>query len=497
MQEQDYKDKITTEVLCVLRFVANKNLLEVAYLPLEREDLLKTFEVFCEKYISLDYDVKSVCETKDHTIYFTENNHSILTASYMEHCKSIGNSYTRLEELDIKFFLKEEQSIEQKYNDFLEDFAKNKSLDLEKEKKNREESKIKLREELLTLLKEHMIAYRLKKTYEIMQQKINKGNIVAHSHRRAGWCAFEFKASEIFKFMFSTNFGYGYSSYFFLIMTYKDIDIVPYSEWVIYRYARWITVHRYSQRYELDNTQWIDAMDYTKDAYNLSVTNPMQFISKHIIGECERMVEGLENFLRQDVFELYDDKGKYDKKTKEYPKMDIKSEMKENKRLLLSFRGEKISGALQFIESIASFKDITEMELFIRRIEKCNEQVLVKLKQEIEILTYEIPPLEQNLAQLKLDYEKASNLFITYNNDVEKYKKELNELDLDYNTRQQKLQNKFPELENLKKNSADLYEKKTELGNQVTELKDFKKDFDKYASEIKVYLDNKQRMPNA
>jgi hypothetical protein len=489
----DYQEKINEEVLCILKFATtNSKLLEVGYVNLEGEDLEKKFALFFEKYQSLIYSSEEVCNKATEEFLLKEE--AILLKAYRSHCRNVGNAYTQLDELDMKMYIEAENLKENNYKNALED---PRGKNIEEIEKNREDAKIELRKYLLSDLKHHLLAYRLSETYQKMKQEINNKNIVAYSHREIGWREFSFKASEIFKFKFSTNFGYGSSSYFFLAMTYKDIEIIPYSHWVIYRFAGYKEVFRYSQKYRLRNSEWFDAMKYTQEAYNLSVTNPAQFISIYIIKQCEIMVDGLEKYLTEDIFTLYNERGEYDYKSKKYP--EIRLEIKENKRSLLEFRAEKIAGALRFIHSIASFKDIEKMPSFIVRIEKCNNELLPKLQKELEILSHELPVQEQQLAELKAKYEETQSLLTDYKlrAEVVNYTIELEKLETPSYNIDLKLREEFPEIKRIHEVKEYWAKEITNSDIQLSSLKQFQKEYANYSSQIIVYFENKQKLLSA
>jgi hypothetical protein len=85
-------------------------------------------------------------------------------------------------------------------------------------------------------------------------------------------------------------------------LKYKNIDITPFSEWVDYEFAQFSEIIRYSQSYILRNEYWLDAMEYSRDACNLSLVDEVKFVEKYVIDECEKMVRGLENILNKEYF---------------------------------------------------------------------------------------------------------------------------------------------------------------------------------------------------
>lgn len=213
--------------------------------------------------------------------------------------------------------------------------------------------------------------------------------------------------SPDFVIEFDTNFGYGASSYFYLILTYKGLDIIPFSQWILYRCAGWKEIIRYSQAYDLQNYYWLTAMEYAQEAYNLSITDEQVFISRYIIGECEKMVNGLESMLINDKFKKYSLGGIYSE------------EVYLKGHDLVEFRGEKISGALSFISKILEFEKIGSFKNFINRIEICNKKIQPVLENEIVEITKELVPLVSEMTPLEIKYQESLSRYSSYSKERE------------------------------------------------------------------------------
>ena len=56
-------------------------------------------------------------------------------------------------------------------------------------------------------------------------------------------------------------------------LKYKNIDITPFSDWVHYRFAQFNDIIRYSKSHVLTQQSWYEAMLFTKDACNLSLSD--------------------------------------------------------------------------------------------------------------------------------------------------------------------------------------------------------------------------------
>ena len=146
------------------------------------------------------------------------------------------------------------------------------------------------KEWLMCELEYRDLAYALELAYEKAE---DKKSIISISHRKIGWTEAPFRATKNLKVQFRTNFGYGKSSYFYVKLRFKEIDIIPFSEWVKYRFINYKEIMRYSQSYVLENQNWKTAMEYVRDAINLCIEDELGFIEKYLITECKWLITGL------------------------------------------------------------------------------------------------------------------------------------------------------------------------------------------------------------
>ena len=236
------------------------------------------------------------------------------------------------------------------------------------------------KKDLLLRLMNHELAYSLEKTYRKVK---NDPDVLAWSHRKLGWTYPEFKLTNKLEMQFLTNFGYGRVSYFYLKLKYKNIDIIPFSEWIRYRSPRYDELIQYSQEYDLDNESWNEAMEYAAEAVNLCVTDEAEFIETYITRECKRLSNGLMKIYSQN--ESYDD---------------------ESNRAEIDFKGEKITGALNLIESIAEYESIIKVSNFIEEIEQLNQDLLPYLTSEYEQINSELNRASVRLIELEPVYKE-------------------------------------------------------------------------------------------
>ena len=230
----------------------------------------------------------------------------------------------------------------------------------------------------------------------------NDKNVLTFSHRICGWSNPIYKLTSNFSLEVKTNFGYGGSSYFYTKLTFKGIEITPFSEWVQYEKAKTSEIVRYSAKYSLENSEWEKALSYCKDACNLSLRSEDEFVTEYIINECESMVGELERLLTNATIHAKD-------KHNNYYKLD------KTGHYLIEYRGEKISGALDFISKIITFSSITQISTFIKRIEICNRKIQPILIKELDYIKSEIESINEQVLMLKPQFQMLSekNKFYT------------------------------------------------------------------------------------
>lgn len=275
-------------------------------------------------------------------------------------------------------------------------------------------------------------------------------NMLVYSHRISGWSKPEYKITENLKQEIRTNFGYGKVSYFYSLLTYKNIQITPLSEWIDYRYSCFSEVIRYTRNYrskipifdergnlkyyrtKIVNSYWYNAIEFTKNAANLSLVNEKEFIEKYIISECEKMVRGLENIYNETEFEFIDE-NQLNIENNEI----IKYKVDINGYQLIDFRTEKIIGALDFLSKLTEYNSIFPTSEYIQRIITLNKQFIPNVYIALD---------NQNIL-LKKANEDYDTFIINHNQLIEKnkfYQNEKsslkNEFDTIYNVEYYKFQ---------------------------------------------------------
>lgn len=239
--------------------------------------------------------------------------------------------------------------------------------------------------------------------------------ILAYSHRKKGWASPEFKLKEDFSVRFKTNFGFGRSSYFFLILKFRNIEIHSYSKWVYYRYVDEQELISCTRNFKYDDRDtfsskisnkekiclmesdnhnkemtwedaWREAMKFCCEAINIACFDEIAFVQKYIVDECHRLINGLENIFSTKNANQFEFVVNYSDSEKVFIQ-----------HKLIEVKGEKLSGALHFIQSILELKDIMPVNQLVYKIEELNKAVL--------------PNIENTLLQVQGDLIKCNNEF--------------------------------------------------------------------------------------
>ena len=376
------KYKINEVVLCVLKKNKLTNQIVIEYVNIETPfaSIIENFSSLCDNpNTSLDQIVNYIKTTKEldqlSTLY--------------RYCVTLSGSF---------------QAFTANNQDSITEISNRQQLMLLNKKENPDtyDLDMAISEYKQELKKKYVLwckAYSISKTYRICHED---KSILTFSHRIDGWSNPVYQLTLNFSVEIKTNFGYGRASYFYTKLKYKNIEITPFSEWIDYEFAKFSEIVRYTQSHLLNNEYWLEAMEFSRDACNLSMINEAKFVEKYVIDECESMVSGLEEIFNKEHFSF---KNKY-RREREYT-VDKKG------YVLVEFRGEKISGALDFISKILEFEKIASIKSFITRIEDCNKRIQPMLIDEAKIIKVKIVNLTEERNTLKPKYDK----FIFDNND--------------------------------------------------------------------------------
>lgn len=321
-------------------------------------------------------------------------------------------------------------------------------------------------------------AFAITKMYKICN---DDPRILTFSHRLSGFSNPIYQLTPNLSIEIKTNFGFGNASYFYTKLKYKNIEITPFSDWINYEFAQFSEIIRYTRTHILQNSKWLEAMKFTKEASNLSMENEITFVEKYIVDECEKMVIGLENLFRNTPIQC---KNKY---SKEIYSIDKKG------HTLMEFKGEKISGALDFISKILEFDKIVSIQNFVLRIINCNKIIQPLLVTELDEIRQKITVLNFQLEKIKSEY----NLLNAINQKYLTLKSELQyELiatkNFDKEIFNRDLAIKFPEIEKFLVKFNIVSDKYNSLNKQIANLETIFNKITFYNNKILMFLSSQK-----
>jgi len=249
---------------------------------------------------------------------------------------------------------------------------------------------------------------------KVYNQCSANNNIIAFSHKRKGWSKPLYNLTNNFTVQIKTNFGYGNSSYFYTVLTYKGLSLAAYSDLITYEFAHASEIIKYTKSYPLIDNEWINAMTYCKEACNLTLIDEESFFSKYVIDECQNLVNGLDLLVKSIRVGCYKVSFIDSKKTKE-----LKGHS------LYAYIAVKIADSLMFIADIVKFKSLTNVKIFIEKILLYNKNVLKLLTDLLPEIEAEVLKLKDHFQSLSIEYESLNKTNSKYETDVRLFFKSL------------------------------------------------------------------------
>lgn len=216
-------------------------------------------------------------------------------------------------------------------------------------------------------------------------------DVVAYSHRRGGWHTFKWNYNDYIKFLICTNFGYGSSSEFISRFYYKEKQLTPYSDYILYRYAGYSEIIRYTYKYRLDYNEWSRLMEDTLVFYNAICENEEHEVFQWIRNHLNIMVSGLEKlFTAQNYFD--------------FPQVYGSNETVSGNDLEV-VKAEKISGSIDFVKNIEDLPTQINSDYYIKRIKDLTSKYADYAKYKIVDIKNEILKLEHQLESIEISTE--------------------------------------------------------------------------------------------
>lgn len=398
---------VNTDYLCVITENAGKTCFKTVDIP-KSVELVSKLEGLAENDNATLLDLQSQMD-----IAFSSNDRSPINyISPFAYSDSYINLTTYPEPLS---FAEYSKLISQKIDNYREEFSKRHEIikasnpDQFQEELNSyiksecAKYKTALKMRYLKTAKRYICAKNYMKTLiKVRGQK----DVKMYSTDTLGWSNFTYQVTDDITICLGTNFGYGNSSYFRLCLRYKGIDILPYSYMVEYYYADRRDLLRYTRLYNVTHDSWSIAFSFVEETANLAANSAKEFVRTWILNEVHEMVYGLQGMLEAPDSYIHGLLEKAGKLT-ECDYLSVRNMTWAEKsrfgaypaEMSLAVRAEKVTGALDFLENLASLADtLPEIDASIEDIKAMAVSILPEVKTMVERLTKEVAMLHEKRA---------------------------------------------------------------------------------------------------
>lgn len=245
----------------------------------------------------------------------------------------------------------------------------------------------------------------------------NDPSVKMYSTETIGWSSFTFDISEDVKINVKSNFGFGWSSYFFVNLTYKGIDILPYSYWVKYYCADKESVMRYTRNYATSRSSWEIAFRFVEDVANKAKNDESGFLSEFVLNEVGELMRGLRIIMNTPMAYL----------TQCYAERSHRPEANivgiyhgsddfgapyevYRSELAMAVMAEKVTGSIGFLDNLKKFADILpQVKDSVDEIKRMAVGIVPQLVQGIAKLKNEIDVRTRLLNDKEAEYESLQS----------------------------------------------------------------------------------------
>lgn len=244
-----------------------------------------------------------------------------------------------------------------------------------------------------------------------------RGDLRMFSTDTLGWSNFTYQVTDEIIITLGTNFGYGKASYFRLGLSYKGIDILPYSYMVKYYYANSRDLLRYTRLYDVAHDSWNLAFSFVEKAANLASESAEEFVRHWILNEVEDMVHRLHGVLEnpddyiQDILNKTGEKADCDYFT-------VRNMYSNEKRrygvfpeeMTMAIRSEKLTGALDFLVNLSALSaTLPEIEAYIAEIKEMAVAIIPELDEMVKKITVKVALQQEEKAHLEVKLADLKN----------------------------------------------------------------------------------------
>lgn len=290
-------------------------------------------------------------------------------------------------------------------------------LELEREKNRKiweeqEKQKQKVLRDYIVMVRRYIFAQYYNNTLQTI-----KGKSLMYSSDVMGWYEPNFNIIGNARIGLRSNFCFGRSAYFDVLLNYKGINILPYSDLVNYFWSNMMDNLRCTRSYATCRNNWPEVLAFVADICNWIERDSVSFEKKWIIDEVEQMMDGLKE-IHERIEEYYkrleETKKEEDRKRleNEAPQRTINyrninaSEISQYRTYphesLLTIQVDKLAAALSLLDDLLSLKNIyTPVIGYINTIVQYNKEIVPAIKTQCKELTFHIQKQEKELKKVE------------------------------------------------------------------------------------------------
>lgn len=314
---------------------------------------------------------------------------------------------------------------------------------------------------------------------------------------KIGWTGLSYQINDDIQFKIYTNFGFGWSSYFHINLTYKGIDILPYSYFVKYYYADQLDIRRYTRRYDVDENCWDYAFLFVEEIANKAINDKEHFVKMYVMNEVQEMISGLRNILAYPR-QYFDTRIAHKNDQNESHYLGIRNMNSADKRLYAAypnevikvFQAEKIAGSLDFLEKLSELKPIySQVQDVIDEIKGLGQKFLPQLESNIEEINKDIEELQANEDNLSEQISVLNKKIEAHTAKIDSlYERKKKKADEDETIYRYSVENEYtashPEYSSLIKERDDLSSKRSKIHEERCQRKCFHSTMSNYYKTI-------------
>ncbi len=320
-------------------------------------------------------------------------------------------------------------------------------------------------------------------------------NMISFSNERHGRFAYEHDVNDDLKVRICTNFCYGSASSFRVIISYKGIELLPFSIWVKYYYAKFAELLHCTRSYNVCRSNWDVCMKFVVNFVNSAINDPESFVKDVVMQEVHGMMNGLrdlytigKDYLNQIMELKSSDESTYVGFRNIHHSTAIEKRYYSvyPNEMYLVYRIGKISGALRFLDNLKQLAAIcSDINSYIGELYAMNVSIYPELSEAIPPIISDIIKLERTLKREEKQLSWLEKKINVLDNKLDRILSKCNyedqssrkQLFLKSNPTYEKLKNQIQsQRDNVNQIQTDLY-KRNEF---LSDLQRFKELIEKY-----------------